>query len=457
MEPATQVAAGTAEITAAPPRWHAFGLDSATVKLVVAGAILPNLLMLATMLSIVDIGLPPRPLAIVLYGVIALCARRYAFPLLWIGFIEVFAFDVVWTIAFMFGFAPSELIAALDEAREINLLASPLYVALLLVTGLTVAACLWLLARRCELAQGNAYVLIGVVALLAGIDLLSDNATYYRFSSLFSPNRSVVSAMDRSGFGAVAGTAGRNAVVVVVESFGFFNDPRARELIAAPLMTSDITDRYAVTSGHADYFGTTTSGEMRELCHTRAPYREVAETSGDSCFPHQMQRRGYTTLAFHGFLRTMFGREGWYPKIGFDRAMFGEDIMMRTRRLCGGVVQGVCDADLAPIIAGEAAKVKGPRFIYWLTLNTHIPVHEGDALTDFGCDRDARLFGTRKVCMMSELWRDAFNVIAKLANDPAIGPADILIVGDHAPPLWSKRGRAQFMPGQVAWYRLTPR
>jgi hypothetical protein len=131
--------------------------------------------------------------------------------------------------------------------------------------------------------------------------------------------------------------------------------------------------------------------------------------------------------------------------------------MMRTRRLCGGVVQGVCDADLAPIIAGEAAKVKGPRFIYWLTLNTHIPVHEGDALTDFGCDRDARLFGTRKVCMMSELWRDAFNAIAKLANDPAIGPADILIVGDHAPPLWSKRGRAQFMPGQVAWYRLTPR
>jgi hypothetical protein len=31
------------------------------------------------------------------------------------------------------------------------------------------------------------------------------------------------------------------------------------------------------------------------------------------------------------------------------------------------------------------------------------------------------------------------------------------VVGDHAPPLWSKRGRAQFAPGQVAWYRLKPR
>jgi hypothetical protein len=48
-------------------------------------------------------------------------------------------------------------------------------------------------------------------------------------------------------------------------------------------------------------------------------------------------------------------------------------------------------------------------------------------------------------------------VVAKIAHDPAVGPADILVVGDHAPPLWSKRGRAEFAPGQVAWYRLQPR
>jgi hypothetical protein len=48
-------------------------------------------------------------------------------------------------------------------------------------------------------------------------------------------------------------------------------------------------------------------------------------------------------------------------------------------------------------------------------------------------------------------------VVARIARDPAVGPADILVVGDHAPPLWSKRGRAEFAPGQVAWYRLQPR
>ena len=58
---------------------------------------------------------------------------------------------------------------------------------------------------------------------------------------------------------------------------------------------------------------------------------------------------------------------------------------------------------------------------------------------------------------MAELWHDVFRVVKKVALDPSVGPADILIVGDHAPPLWSKRGRAQFADGQVAWYRLKPR
>ena len=58
---------------------------------------------------------------------------------------------------------------------------------------------------------------------------------------------------------------------------------------------------------------------------------------------------------------------------------------------------------------------------------------------------------------MAELWHDVFAAVARIARDPAVGPADILLVGDHAPPLWSKRGRAEFAPGQVAWYRLQPR
>jgi len=30
---------------------------------------------------------------------------------------------------------------------------------------------------------------------------------------------------------------------------------------------------------------------------------------------------------------------------------------------------------------------------------------------------------------------------------------EILLVGDHVPPLWSKQGRHRFTPGQVSWVR----
>jgi hypothetical protein len=56
---------------------------------------------------------------------------------------------------------------------------------------------------------------------------------------------------------------------------------------------------------------------------------------------------------------------------------------------------------------------------------------------------------------MTEMWIDVLDGLAKMtANIP---PTEILIVGDHAPPLWSKAGRRLFTPGKVTWIRLTPR
>ena len=64
-------------------------------------------------------------------------------------------------------------------------------------------------------------------------------------------------------------------------------------------------------------------------------------------------------------------------------------LVTRSKRLCGNAFRSVCDADLTPIIAKEAANKTAPRFIYWLTLNTHVPVAPGDALTNFGCASNA--------------------------------------------------------------------
>ncbi|KIZ38195.1 MULTISPECIES: sulfatase-like hydrolase/transferase [Rhodopseudomonas] len=432
-------------------------VGSPTISLLLAGLLLPNLSSIATTLSLIDLGLPPRTAAILLYGVVALIARRSAPALTCVLFLAVLAFDLIWTIALMFGLAPSELLTALEFAQRINILSSPLYVALLASVVLTSVLSLRLLMQRETMARGNPYVFFGAMLALAAADAAVNTSSYFDYNALFGGGRTMQSAVTESGFGAVAGRNHRNVVVVMVESLGYLVDQDGREAIAAPLRAPRIAARYDVTSGRTGYYGSTTAGEMRELCGTRLPYTDVAANATLSCLPAELRARGYSTLAFHGFSSGMFGRKQWYPKIGFSESYFAKDLLPASARLCGGTFRGACDADLTPRIVKRAARRAGPRLIYWLTLNTHFPVAPGDARTDLGCGGEDSPFATPAVCQMAELWHDLFTAVADLALDPAVAPAEILIVGDHAPPLWSKRSRDEFAPGQVAWYRLTPR
>jgi hypothetical protein len=447
----------------APDAWSLGGVLSFAAllwarggPLFAAGLVLPNILSLATLGSLIDVGLPPRTACILLYAALAMCARRIPFAVTAVLFLAILAFDLVWTLSVSFGLRPHDLVLALDYARHIHVLDSPLYVTLIAVLAVTSAATLRLLSNREALLRGNIVALFAAALIFAGIDYISNADAHYNFGAMIHPDGPIESATNSSGFSSVAGVNGRNVVVVIVESLGYLTDPTARAQVAAPLFDARVTQKYKVTSGHNGYYGSTTFGEMRELCGTREPYRDFTAKSGASCLPERLHLRGYATIAVHAFSGDMFDRKEWYPKVGFDKELFGEELMTRTKRMCGTAFRGVCDADLAPLIAKEAAYTNKPRFIYWLTLNTHVPVAPGDARTDFGCKSKDTVFAHPSVCRMGELWHDLFTTIARLSLDPAIGPAEILIVGDHAPPLWSKRARGMFAAGQVAWYRLTP-
>ena len=443
--------------TDASPAWP---LRSPNAVLLAGGLLLPNLLSLVTLTSLVDIGLPPRPEAITLYATLALLARRIPFALTAVLFLCLFSFDMVRTLSLMFGLAPTELLAALDQARRIHFFASPLYLSLIGAVLVMTLASLACLSQQNMLARGNAFLLFVLALVFGTLDYVTNVSPHYQFGSMLGRGKPVESAAEVSGFNAAAGARGNNVVVVIVESFGYLLEPAARQRIVAPIYDPTVTKDYVVTAGHTVYYGSTTSAEMRELCNTRTFYVDYVREHASSCLPILLGRRGYTSIAVHGFSGGMFEREEWYPKIGFDKVVFGNDLVKETNRLCGSAFVGACDADLAPVIVAasrKAAEAGKPRFIYWLTLNSHVPVAPGEALTDFQCGRDGNGFGRPTVCRMAELWHDVFNVVARIARDPTIGPADILVVGDHAPPLWSKRGRAQFAPGQVAWYRLQPR
>lgn len=435
------------------PAW----LRSPTTLLLAAGLILPNLLSIATLGSLIDVSVPPRTICIMAYATLAICARRIPYALTVILFLTILAFDLLWTIFVNFGLDPSELGTALRQAEQVHIFRSPLYGALIGVLVATSGVTLWLLYRREALLRANIVALFAAGLIFTGVDFVANVSPHYQFPSLLGSNVPVASAADKSGFNTVAGTNGRNVIMVVVESLGYLTDPAAKRQVDSPLFDSRVTDKYRVSTGNVTYYGSTTWGEMRELCDTRERYEVFPKTNGDSCLPARLRKRGYATMAVHAFSYRMYERNEWYPVIGFDKELFGEELIKSTRRLCGNAFTGACDADLPPIIVQQSAFSKKPKFIYWLTLNTHVPVTPGQAMTHFGCEDNPGIFQHMAVCEMAELWHDVFASVSKLALDPSIGPAEILVVGDHAPPLWSRQARAQFEPGIVPWYRLTPR
>jgi hypothetical protein len=90
-----------------------------------------------------------------------------------------------------------------------------------------------------------------------------------------------------------------------------------------------------------------------------------------------------------------------------------------------------------------------------MTLSTHVPIAPHEGTPRFDCGQNRGAIGHVDVCYMTEMWFDLLQSLARLTAD--IPPTEILMVGDHAPPLWSKAGRELFTPGKVTWVRLTPR
>ncbi|MDB5601743.1 MAG: sulfatase [Xanthobacteraceae bacterium] len=431
-------------------RTLARALTSPTARLLAAGVLLPNLLSLASLPF--DISIPPRTAAILLFMAIAISARFVAYPFVVVYFLLALAFDLVATFALQFNLAPTEFLVAIKHATTLNLFSSPVYLALAVGIATLSAASLWLLNPRHLPDRAKPSVIFFSAILIAAIDFFGHVSPHYYFGKMIGTDKPVESASLKSGFGNAFGATRRNTIVVVVESMGQLVDADARAWIAAPFGTPDIKARYRVTSGSAEYFGSTTAGEIRELCGSREAYDGLDPARAAQCLPARLRRKGYTTMAFHAYSRKMFDRANWYPTIGFDRMLFGEDMLPGTKRTCGTVFRGGCDSDMEDLIARAAGGAKKPFLIYWLTLNTHVPVVPADAKVPLPCDDAA----SRNVCVMSSMWRQVFGTVARLALDPRIGPADVLVVGDHAPPLWSTRERGLFEPGRVAWYRLSP-
>jgi phosphoglycerol transferase MdoB-like AlkP superfamily enzyme len=253
-----------------------------------------------------------------------------------------------------------------------------------------------------------------------------------------------------------------NVVLIVVESWGQAADSHIAQLLTAPYDDPRIALKYNISHGTVPFTGLTVPGEARELCQSAIGFGILNASSGlvGKCLPAFFHARGYQNLAIHGYVGQMFYRSNWYAKMGFDRMWFGPNLHQMGLPNCRGAFPGICDAAIAGWMGSSllSADQGKPQFIYWVTLNSHLPVPAHPDLADDGvCATQQALRNSAALCSWFRLVRGVHQSVQQVALGNTARPTVFVLVGDHAPPFGDPELRADFSSAQVPYVMLTPR
>ena len=278
-----------------------------------------------------------------------------------------------------------------------------------------------------------------------------------------APQRNLRSALG-AAMSEIPRDAVPNVVLVLTESWGLSSDARVNDALTAPYSDAQIAASYTVQRGTVEFSGGTTHGETRELCgdtRGRNRYADVPALAG--CWPGQLDRRGYRTLAVHGFAPTMFERKSWYENFGFEESAFLPELQRDGVTMCPGAFPGGCDADVMRWISARLMQTPeaGPLFVHWVTLNSHLPVtpvevgYEQSGCGAVGLAQGTSLcgwFGRVRIVHQS-VGEAALRAIARDGQRPTM----FVVVGDHAPPFLTAANRDRFSQTRVPFVVLMPR
>jgi hypothetical protein len=242
----------------------------------------------------------------------------------------------------------------------------------------------------------------------------------------------------------------QNVALVVVESWGMLADSAAHQQLIDLFRTPALRARYQLRTGQVRFRGGTTSGELRELCGVFTDYLVLNDEIIAGCLPNQLRRRGFRTVALHGYKPAYYSRNRWYPTL-FDRVLF-EDALALADRRCGTQFRGVCDRDAFQAFAREVRSAER-QLTYWLTIDAHTPV-DVDRLSEMEL---GNCQAPEDFCLVVAFWRDLLENLAALAADPGIPPTRFVIVGDHAPAFVLQSRAEQLQRGFVPFIELVPR
>ncbi|MEZ5710191.1 MAG: sulfatase-like hydrolase/transferase [Blastomonas sp.] len=406
------------------------------------------------------VGAPPRHIEILTIGFVGLIARRMPYPVRALAFVGVMAFAILCFIGGLFNLSFSSLVYSFKFFAEINPSNSIEYIIVACAVAVVLGAALWFLRRDTVFERTSLVVAAAaMVGGLAGADIYMGKGMRGHYKREAPVGAYFESATQKTGF---AGRADgqRHLVLIIVESLGVPKDnPEMARLLFTDLKIPAVEARYEMSEGTSLYYNSTTAGEVREMCGRWGDYYDLLDRKDDGCLPAQLAAKGYETRALHSFIGSFFERSTWYPNIGFQQTEFDKTLVKNGALTCGGVFPGACDRFVPQMIASKLKAADKPQFLYWLTVNSHLPVPPGLNLNVDNCARIspelARDFPM--ICRQFSIFHDIDTALAKEITAADFPEADILIVGDHMPPYFDRHHRTQFDPEHVPWLYLKAR
>ena len=225
---------------------------------------------------------------------------------------------------------------------------------------------------------------------------------------------------------------------IVAESWGVLRNIQAQHDIMWSINTQRLNLEF-VRDGVFQASGATVTAELRELCNLRISNNGFALSQTEqqkfaNCLPNQLAEKGFKTYALHGTSGLLYDRTDWYKKAGFKHTWFGENFL--NLRRCTAF-KGVCDSELINVVGQSFQQnAQNKIFFYWMTLTSHQPYSEKDIKNHrFDCKK-YNMKETGDACHNAQLQAQFFDDLAHLIQKPEMQGVEVMVVGDHQPPVW---------------------
>ncbi|WP_374855076.1 sulfatase-like hydrolase/transferase [Acinetobacter indicus] len=225
---------------------------------------------------------------------------------------------------------------------------------------------------------------------------------------------------------------------IVAESWGELRNKEAQKAIFKNINQNSHLFEF-IAEGSLHTVGATVAGELREICsleliNSGFAFSKLKAEQFANCLPNKLVQRGYKTVALHGTSGLLYDRTTWYKHAGFGQRYFGEHFMQLKR--CTAF-KGVCDTVLMQVVAQTFKQNAAEKiFFYWMTLTSHQPYSEKDIYNQrFDCKKyNMNVQGD--ACHNSKLQTQFLDELAELVKKPEMKGVEVIVVGDHQPPLW---------------------